>query len=83
MSLVERFKRVDAETLLYEYTVTDPATWVRPWTAQLPMKRNPDKMYQVRLSRGELQHGGPPRRRPRARKGRRRSRQEGIEISDH
>ena len=39
LSLTERFTRLDAETLVYEYTVTDPATWVTPWTAQVPMKK--------------------------------------------
>ena len=52
MSLVERFTRVDADTLLYEYTVTDPGTWVRPWTAQLPMKKNPDNLYEYACHEG-------------------------------
>ena len=52
MSVVERFTRVDAENLLYEYTVTDLATWVRPWTAQLPMKRNPARMYEYACHEG-------------------------------
>jgi hypothetical protein len=30
LHLVERFRRVDADTLLYAFTVDDPATWVRP-----------------------------------------------------
>ena len=50
--LVERFTRADAETLLYEYTVTDPATWVRPWTAQHPMKKNPAQMYEYACHEG-------------------------------
>ena len=29
MHLVERFTRVDADTLLYEFTVDDPTTWTR------------------------------------------------------
>ena len=52
LSLVERFTRVDADTLLYEYTVTDPTIWVKPWTAQFPMKKNPDKMYEYACHEG-------------------------------
>jgi len=52
LSLIERFTRLDAETLVYEYTVTDPATWVAPWTAQVPMKRNPDLMYEYACHEG-------------------------------
>jgi hypothetical protein len=36
--LTERFTRVDAETLQYEFTVNDPETWTRPWTAMILMK---------------------------------------------
>ena len=52
LSLIERFTRVDAETLLYEYTVTDPATWVSPWTAQVSMKKNPDSIYEFACHEG-------------------------------
>jgi hypothetical protein len=34
--LVERFTRVGPDTINYEFTVSDPATWTRPWTAMLP-----------------------------------------------
>ena len=37
--LVERFRLVGADTLEYEYTLTDPVTFTRPFTAVLPMKR--------------------------------------------
>ena len=36
--LVDRFTRVDADTLPYEFTISDPATWPAPWTARIPMK---------------------------------------------
>ena len=39
MRLVERFTRTDEETLMYEFTVTDPTTWTRPWTASVPMRK--------------------------------------------
>lgn len=39
MHLVERFTRVDADTIAYEFTVTDPQTFSRPWTAAFSMKK--------------------------------------------
>lgn len=35
MRLVERFSLVAADTLLYGFTVEDPATWTRPWSAEM------------------------------------------------
>lgn len=52
LSLVERFTRTDLDTLLYEFTVTDPTIWVSPWTAELPMKRNPDLIYEFACHEG-------------------------------
>ena len=52
MHLVERFKRVDAETLLYEFTVDDPATWTKPWTAQVPMRKSPQPIYEYACHEG-------------------------------
>jgi hypothetical protein len=52
LSLIERFTRLDAETLVYEYTVTDPETWVSPWTAQVPMKKNLDMLYEYACHEG-------------------------------
>jgi hypothetical protein len=46
MHLIERFTRADADTLLYEFTVTDPTTWTRPWTAQIPMRRTDDQIFE-------------------------------------
>ena len=39
LHLTERFTRVDETTLLYEFTVDDPTTFTRPWSAVLPMKK--------------------------------------------
>ena len=46
MHLVERLTRVDADTLLYEFTVTDPTTWTRPWTVAIPMRKAVGPMYE-------------------------------------
>lgn len=37
--VTERYTRTDEKTLLYQFTVDDPATWVRPWTGELPMNK--------------------------------------------
>ncbi len=37
--ITERFTRVDAQTIRYEFTVEDPRTWTRPWTAMIPWTR--------------------------------------------
>jgi hypothetical protein len=37
--ITERFRRVDAQTIRYEFTVEDPHTWTRPWTAMIPWTR--------------------------------------------
>ena len=40
MRLTERFTRVDEETIRYQFTVDDPATWTRPWSAEVPWKKD-------------------------------------------
>ena len=41
LHVTERFRRVDAATVRYEVTVSDPATFARPWTAAISMPRWP------------------------------------------
>ena len=52
LRLVERFRRVDADTIAYEYTVEDPATYARPWTASLAMKPLDGEMYEFACHEG-------------------------------
>lgn len=35
--LVERFTRLGPDELEYRFTVTDPATWTRPWTGRMTL----------------------------------------------
>jgi hypothetical protein len=39
MRLIERFTRVADDRIDYQFTVDDPATWTRPWSAELPMQK--------------------------------------------
>ncbi len=52
MHLVERLTRVDADTLVYEFTVTDPETWTSSWTASVPMVLNPEPLYEFACHEG-------------------------------
>jgi hypothetical protein len=52
LRLVERFTRMDADTLLYEYTVDDPTSFTRPWTVQLPMTRSLDMIFEYACHEG-------------------------------
>jgi hypothetical protein len=42
LRLVERFTRTGRDSIDYQVTFIDPATWTTPWTAALDMKRRPD-----------------------------------------
>ena len=50
--LVERFTRIDADTLLYEATVEDETTWVRPWTYAIPVRRSDAAVYEYACHEG-------------------------------
>ena len=50
--VVERFTRVDAERLVYEFTVEDSTWWTRPWTAAISMKNTAQQIYEYACHEG-------------------------------
>jgi hypothetical protein len=50
--LVERFRRISADSLLYEFTVEDPRTWTRPWSVAVPMTRTKGPIYEYACHEG-------------------------------
>ncbi len=52
MHVIERFRRVHADTLLYEYTVDDPESFARPWTAVFPMRRTEGPIFEYACHEG-------------------------------
>jgi hypothetical protein len=54
LHLIERFMRVDRDTVMYEYAVEDPATWVRPWTAQIPLTSIEGPIFEFACHEGNL-----------------------------
>jgi len=47
LHLIERYRRIDANTLSYEVTVEDPTTFTRPFTAVQELTKNSDQENQV------------------------------------
>jgi len=50
--LVERFTRVDNDTIKYEFTVSDPNTLTLPWSAMFPLVRTDDPLYEYACHEG-------------------------------
>ena len=49
---IERFTRVDEETILYEFTLDDPTTYTQTWGGALPFKRYDDLLYEYSCHEG-------------------------------
>lgn len=45
--VVERFTPVDADNIIYRATVTDPIVYTRPWTIEIPLRRQQDELLEV------------------------------------
>jgi hypothetical protein len=47
LHLVERWTRLDADTLEYAVTIDDPTTWTRSWTVRQELKKQSDAANQI------------------------------------
>ena len=54
LHLVERFTRVDANTIDYRFTVDDATTYARPWTAAVPMKSVDEDVFEYACHEGNV-----------------------------
>ena len=52
LRLVERFTRLDADRLLYEYTVDDAASFARPWSVRVVMQRSDSPLFEYACHEG-------------------------------
>ena len=52
LHVVERFTRVDAETIRYEFTVQDDRTWAQPWSAEFPLMKRDSPLYEYACHEG-------------------------------
>jgi hypothetical protein len=52
LHVVERFTRVDPETIVYRFTVEDPSTWTRPWSAEMLLRRIEGPIFEYACHEG-------------------------------
>jgi len=52
LRVTERFRRVDANTILYRATIDDPATFAKPWTMEYPFLATKDNVYEYACHEG-------------------------------
>jgi len=52
LHVVERFSRIDDKTLLYRFTVEDPATWAKPWTGEYAWPATGGNIYEYACHEG-------------------------------
>ena len=57
LHVTERFTRLDADTLHYEFTVDDPSTWTRPWKGDYVWPQTTDKVYEYACHEGNYAMG--------------------------
>jgi len=52
LHLIERFTLTDPGTLRYEFTVDDPTAFIRPWSAEIPMRKTRGPIYEYACNEG-------------------------------
>jgi hypothetical protein len=52
LRITERLTRLDADTIEYKFTIDDPATWTKPWSAIIPMNRTEGPLFEYACSEG-------------------------------
>jgi hypothetical protein len=54
---VERFTRIDVNTIRYRATIEDPDRWIRPWTMEIPFKATDQRVFEYACHEGNYTLG--------------------------
>jgi len=54
LKITERFKRVAADQIEYSFTIDDPTTWTRPWTAILPLQSSKGPFFEYACNENDM-----------------------------
>ena len=58
LHVVERFSRLDADTLLYRFTVEDPTVWAAPWSGEYVWPASKQRVYEYACHEGNYSFRG-------------------------
>ena len=54
LHVVERFTRLDTDTIDYQFIVDDPTVWTSAWTVRFPMHRSAGRIYEYACHEGNF-----------------------------
>ena len=54
LHLIERLTRIDADTILYRFTIDDPTAFTKPWTGEIPFVKASGPLYEYACHEGNL-----------------------------
>jgi hypothetical protein len=52
LHVVERFRRTDPDTIIYQATVDDPSVYTKPWTVEISMARRAGRLFEYACHEG-------------------------------
>ena len=58
LHVVERFKRIDDKSLLYQFTVEDPTMWTKPWGGEILWPATDQRIFEYACHEGNYSFTG-------------------------
>ncbi len=58
LHVVERFTRIDADALLYQFTIDDPTVWTAPWSGEYLWPATDQRVYEYACHEANYSLGG-------------------------
>lgn len=58
LHVIERFKRLDDKSLLYQFTVDDPTIWTKPWSGEILWPATDQRIFEYACHEGNYSFAG-------------------------
>ena len=52
LHLTEQLTRIDADTIIYRFTIDDPTAFTKPWTGEIPFVKSDGLLYEYACHEG-------------------------------